>query len=93
MARFVFPAQPARLGAPAGAAAAGRPVAGIAWMLLAATCVTLVGVLVKGLGARLPAAEIASLRAWLMIAVLIPWLAWRAPAAFRVRAPGLLAVR
>lgn len=92
MARFYE-----RLGVPAairrGGQAGDNPAAGIAWMLLAAACVTLLGILVKALGQHLHGMQIAALRAWLLIVVLGPFLWMKQPGALRPKAWGLLALR
>lgn len=62
-------------------------------MLAGSLLVTVMGALVKTLGGRIPAVELASVRAVFLVAALLPFMLRRASGVFVTRQPGLLLLR
>lgn len=77
----------------AAASPAGRPVAGILWMLLTGACFVAVTAIVKHVGAGVPAAESAFLRYALGLVFLIPMIGSLRAARLGRRALGLFGLR
>ena len=71
----------------------GSLVRGILWMLVAAAGVTVMGALVKSLGQRLSAPQLAGTRSGIMVLVMALFMVRDGPGVFRARRPRLLAVR
>ena len=78
------------------AAAAAHPSTrsrAILWMLAGSLLVTVMAALVKTLGSRLPAVELAGVRAVFLVAALLPFMLRRPSGAFVTHQPGLLLLR
>lgn len=80
-------------GDPAVSPRLSRRARAIAWMLAGSLLVTVMGALVKLLGSRIPAVELAAVRAVFLVLALLPFMLRQRRSVFITRQPGLLVLR